>query len=418
MPRGKNPEALVNIVIRNEFTLKEGSNDLYTCHHCDNEKIINGKYLHNVLAHIKIKHKTLFEQKYGLNEKSKRNLEIDRLKLLQNYTEIVTCNMRPYAALEDTGFKKSIAEKLNRLDQVKRKIIVPEEVQKYISRTASSIRNEIRKECENKLISIMADIVTKGKICILGIIIRYVYNGKLCERCLGMIELKKSHTAKYLSTEVNKLLEAVGINGKILIGYTTDNARNMQATVEQCSQSLYGKKKATSLNKQAADQGETITENEINLDVEANTGYFDVSENVHRALEILSSEIYAEELADIQQTISDDDDALQMIMEDINSPTALVEEALELVIRDNQSNVQNEFNDIFNIRCAAHTLQLAVRDAIKNTEFKDIIVACRKVALLLRKQDYLNTAKEKGIPVFLPRLSSATRWNSEFRMVS
>lgn len=89
-------------------------------------------------------------------------------------------------------------------------------------------------------------------------------------------------------------------------------------------------------------------------------------------------------------------------------------------------NIENEFVPIncgfehaATIRCAAHTLQLAVLDAIKRSNEKTelIINLCRAVAKQLRIQSNIHILSTHKINSIRPRQEGQTRWSSIFFMV-
>lgn len=410
MPRVKNQNAFINIIIRENFTLVEGKQHEYWCNHCNKEKALFGKTSNNLKVHLKTKHAGIYETKYGLDHQEKLELETMRLKLLQCFTEITTVNMRPYSILEDSGYVNSISEKLHRLDTYKRKISIPEDVQKYTAKLSSEIREIIAKECRYTLISIMIDTVTRGKRSILGIIIRYVVNGDLFERCIGMVELFKTHNAVNLSNEIKIQLLNNGIKPKQVIAITTDNARNMQATVRQYDESLYGRKQMTIETYET----DLIIDDIMDDNADCENNYFSNEENINQVMQILSSEFTENELAIIEQTINENE-THQNLMEDAYDFNDVVDEAIHLL--ENDFIADTPFKSIFNLRCAAHTLQLCIKDAFKASSLKKIMISCRRVAILLRKQQYVHKAREKGIQISLPRLNTATRWSSDLRMV-
>lgn len=75
-----------------------------------------------------------------------------------------------------------------------------------------------------------------------------------------------------------------------------------------------------------------------------------------------------------------------------------------------QSNVM-----VNTIRCAAHTTQLAVLDAIKALAIEKQITECRKVAMALRKPS--NHMKLESLKLRKAILNVPTRWNSTYDML-
>lgn len=84
-------------------------------------------------------------------------------------------------------------------------------------------------------------------------------------------------------------------------------------------------------------------------------------------------------------------------------------------------NVTSDFGpiltNVLGVKCAAHTLQLAVRGAIKNSNVKSLLALCAIGAKLLRKAYFIDQLREKEIEHIIPRLDCKTRWSSSFLMV-
>jgi hypothetical protein len=60
---------------------------------------------------------------------------------------------------------------------------------------------------------------------------------------------------------------------------------------------------------------------------------------------------------------------------------------LEAIVTDNASNITNAvlFSHHNSIRCAAHTLQLAVNDCLEETKIKDLMKKCRTLVTHFRQ---------------------------------
>lgn len=80
-----------------------------------------------------------------------------------------------------------------------------------------------------------------------------------------------------------------------------------------------------------------------------------------------------------------------------------------------------EINVVFvnGINCAAHTLQLAVKDAIAQLPacHANVLRLAAKVCKFLRKESTKNEARNLGIKIKLPSMDTPTRWSSTYIMV-
>lgn len=400
-----NRQSLIRKIVSENFIFKDEALKLFECIHCNQLGVchnLSGKKIENLKTHLVLRHKVLFETKYGVEKKEKELLAIQRLELLQHFTELTTINLRPYKSLQDSGLTKIIKDKVDRLIVGNMQINVPKDVIEYTSHVVEEVKKQITFECKNRIICVMIDIVTKNNISFLGIIIRYVFNGAISERCIGVVVLNESHTADFISKTIAEHLERFEINPQTVLATTSDNAPNMISAINKFGSAIY------SVPVAQTDAGED--ELEDNYTEEHEFGYFRNDDNYQCTLDILSPELSPDEILQAENELAMTDDAIENVMGEIRDHQNLSNQ----IINDFNTN----FNTVFNIRCAAHTLQLAVKDAIKAANISIILSGCRKVALLLRHQEYVTEAKQKGIPLIFPRLSNNTRWDSELRMVS
>ncbi|XP_055605384.1 uncharacterized protein LOC129753579 [Uranotaenia lowii] len=91
------------------------------------------------------------------------------------------------------------------------------------------------------------------------------------------------------------------------------------------------------------------------------------------------------------------------------------DENLDCINEDLHEELSREFESrIFLVRCAAHTLQLAVTDVVKHTDSRirsitNIVKNCRKIA-------YRDSFHMHNVPI--PPMYSKTRWGGVFEMIS
>lgn len=95
---------------------------------------------------------------------------------------------------------------------------------------AAAIRSIIQKEVKGKMISLKLDIATRLDRDVLGINIQFMKKKTQTIRTIGMIELKKRHTAQAIKDDVMRVLRSFGISVDKIYTITTDNGSNMLAT--------------------------------------------------------------------------------------------------------------------------------------------------------------------------------------------
>lgn len=143
-----------------------------------------------------------------INEMNTIKIEISKQILIDACVELVTVNGRPFTLMEDSGFKKI-------LDPIKRGLLkktkedfslTAESIQKYISKEASALRQQIINEVKNTMVSVKIDGVSRLDRSFLGINIQYVRNGKIVLRTLALKELASQHTGMNLKNVILDVL--------------------------------------------------------------------------------------------------------------------------------------------------------------------------------------------------------------------
>lgn len=296
------------------------------------------------------------------NQQNSANyFEAKKHNLILSCVEMVTVNGRPLAALEDSGFRRIIKPILAELDAAGYKTkIDAEAIKPHIKQMAAKLRAKLKAEMNGRIISLMADVATKNNRGILGINAQYSDNGKIILRTLGMSELRKSHTAETIADTIQENLRLYDISINQIHSFTSDNAKSMLKS------------------------GRLLNEAAIEMQNAFNAEFDDDSD-----VEILSD-------SDIE-IISEDEDMGPMVAAILQRQNAAIQH-------------------INGIGCAAHSLQIAIQDALKVSGCKALIRKCREIVKTLKSQNVSFLLKEKKVSS--PSLDVKTRWNSSFLMVS
>lgn len=372
---------------------------MYNCKICNVP--INGTKLHNLSLHLRNMH----VEKY--NEITRQeHISVRRLDLLQNIVEIVSVNGRPFSSIHDSGFQKIIAEKVNSLNEAGYSLHLSDAnlptVKNHLNEMADAVRDKIKQEVCGRALSLMIDIGTKNHRSIFGISVQYIVNGKLKIRSLGMTELLKSHTAKYLADVVQDRLKLYGIDLRQILTITTDNGANVLKMVKDIDAIL-----------------QTRMEEFTNIQAQP-------SESPRKPQNPHSS-------ANDESQIDAEIDEILLEMDETTDHDALEELFDDVELNDNESlltaisiQLVDEFGlnvlyDITGVNCSAHTLQLAIKDAMKRIgrNYSNIIRLCRNAAKLLRlkSQQEIYTAETDAEKYKVPRLDVETRWGYTYLMV-
>lgn len=213
------------------FTEINIANKTHKCNECG--KLITATKIANLVSHLRSSHQNVYNtvinpRRYIVFYKRKR------LKFIQNITEIVAINGRPFSYLNDSGFQKLVEDDLNELKEADCGISLDDksEIKAYMASLAGKIKEKIKSEARGRAVSLMVDIAKKNNRSFLGLSVQYFVNGMCCVRCLGTLELKKAHTARYIKEIMMNCLLLFDISLDQIVSITTDNGANMLAMVD------------------------------------------------------------------------------------------------------------------------------------------------------------------------------------------
>lgn len=198
-------------------------------------------------------------------------------------------------------------------------------------------------------------------------------------RTLAMDHVTSRHTSVALVERVLAVLEKYGIEIQQVFAITTDNGSNMLKTTDL-------------INELQPTESERRYEN---------------------VLELLNESLAAVSFPDIVEDDTSDDNGARDIAKTTEENTEKLQNTVESIIAS--STILNFTNAI---SCAAHTLQMGIRDAFGDEDFvagMAIIKKCIKLVKALRANSVLAIIDREGNlrPIKLVQ----TRWNSIYKMV-
>lgn len=379
-----------------QLNLREDGKQYYKCKECTSE--INGTKKHNLGVHLQKVHSEIYEEIAG---KNKDDVRAKRLKLLQDVVEILTVNGRPFTYILDSGFKSIVQDKLDHLKAAGCGLNLSDdnlpEVKEHLSKTAIHVRQKIRDEVRGRALALLVDIGTKNRRSIFSISVQYCIKGKVRVRSIGMIELFSSHTAVYLAEILCARLKVYEIDLRQILTITTDNGANVLKMVRDVEALLHN----TTEKPQASQEPPNTP----------------TKSNIHQSNTDIQTDNEIEKLLAELNNMTDDE-ALEELFDD-----AFFERNKNL-LSAMSDKMTTDFGldilwDITGVNCAAHTLQLAIKDALKVVarKYSNLINLCRSIAKSLRSKSMQHTFKEHGGTYKIPRLDVETRWGSTFVMV-
>lgn len=387
-----------------EFFRKKHANPflhMYICSFCTSE--LSGKKPSNLVAHMRNSHLGVFVTKIKLPDKSPAiHLSIKRLKLLQNCVLTTTIDQQPFTAILKCGFQAIIASKLNKFEKAGISLNLTDPnlfvVKNHIARTAQKIREKIKNEMKDRFFSLMADAATKNNRSVLGISAQYIMDGNLKIRSLGVKELTKSHTGRYLSSVVRDCVKFFDCDVYQAISMTTDNASNMKKMIQELNGAV-----CESFEENSNIQNHTNDVDSISGEKTTPNDHQTYDFQIEKFLENINEL----EAAEFNALILNDDEDIGLGIE-YELAQAIVEDFTDPPIFLNRIN------------CTAHTLQLVVSDALKELkiEHQNVIKLCREFAKFVRRQTSINELKAEAIKIKFPKFDCVTRWSSTYKMVS
>lgn len=373
----------------------DGMKTEYECNIENCSKKLNGKYVSNLVKHVRRMHSQFYQVNFQPPQVG-LNLPQKRLKLIQDWVEIVTVNGRSFLHLADSGFQKVADEKLAELKAVGlgEGLSWPNfsAIKENIAYLAAEVKKKIKEEVKGKYVSLMIDFATKHRRSLMGVSLQFVRDGEIVTRSIGMIRSLASNTGANVLNILTELLNSFGIDKSHIVSVTTDNASNLSLMVKMLNENVvYGATETEAASSNCMQQG-----SHEHFDIN------DIDEEIREAI----ANCQCCDNAD-----SDSDEELDSILND--------EEDYETLIEHLKNDYATHTITVNGIKCAAHTLQLAVRDAMMDKQLNIglVIDLCREVCKSLRKQSYLYLLEENNISVKSPRLDCKTRWSSTYNMV-
>lgn len=381
------------------FKLHNNDEKTYKCSIDGCAKIIHGNNPSSFVSHIKHIHKSIYRMEINQEAVDEKTIQLKRLQLIQHCAEIVSVNGRPLNYLRDSGFQNIIADQTDFLNANKSGINFHTltEIKQYLFDSEEKMREIMKKEVADRFVSLMIDIGSKNNVSLLSICTQFIIEERIQIRNIGMVQLHKRHKSSYIKQMIADQLDGFELEKPQVVSLTTDNANNMRATVKLFDDDI--DVDGDEAGAETAELDETAIQERVQtLQINSETQCdFD---NI-RLRDILRQ----------YSNVDDDavDDTLLSILDD-QSVFAEVAESVELDFRKSTFNVNG-------VPCSAHTLQLAVNEALEIPSAEIIISLCRLAAKLLRREIYAYELIDAGIFIKAIRLNCAVRWSSTYRMV-
>lgn len=310
---------------------------------------------------IKYNKNSSLEEDHTFNPTMELRVKVNPTDIWNACIDLITFDALPLRIVDSSAFQRILkpyieALKLKGIDL----IINRHNIKERISERAKIVKNLIKQETKNKLVSLMTDIASRFNRSVLGVNIAYIKDGSVCVRSIGMHGLLFSHTAAYIATVIQENLSEFDINLGQIVSITTDNGKNMVKSIALLDETYQQQTKS----------------NEF------------CSEADCESYDFIDSEVFDEEYYS---------DLLSRVRTMFQEP---------------------EYNGLIHgISCAIHCLHLVVTKAIKkSTATTTLVGKCRRLAKILRTPTIRSKLIALGLKMAI--IDVETRWNSIFALVS
>lgn len=320
--------------------------------------------------HLRAKHFSVFNKLFEVEVQDEIQQSINAFETKQNALHLVAVDGYPMSLLNKPAFRYLIQLQLDELAihghdiTINRSLIVDD-----IEKTSNAVREHIKNELKSvPLLSLLLDIATKSTLSVLGVSVSFSRDDNVTSRALGVIQMTKRHTGDHIAELVQEILNSFDASIEKIYSVTTDNGSNMIKTTRSLNEMV------NSLNTDESDNG--ANDSDVESDNENDN---DMDENE------ASDERFSEIVSEFTHNLTIQNDYIAVITE---------------------------------IRCCAHTLQLAIHDSLERSNARRVLARAREMCKSLRSQVINIEFRRISPSTILPPLDVVTRWCSEFIMVN
>lgn len=332
----------------------------------------------NLKRHLSQRHPKEYANLFPNEVSRKTDIELEVYNSVQDAIELVTVNGYPFAMLNASGMRGFIKSRLQPLYLVGRGLPINRlDIVKEVAVTSDSIKNQIKSELKGKMISVMFDMCTISTLATLGVNVTFMKDANVICRTLGIIEIKKRHTAVNLADMLYDLLTEYDVPLKNVFSITCDTAKNASNTSE-----------ILNLVANCAETDDEIADQSI-FDIGPDDEELDFGMDIENEVELQKIIANAAENSQLVQDIAKD-------FVDRNAFIALINQ----------------------INCGTHTFQLAVNGGLVVSNAMNVISLVHDMCILMRTQLVTIELRKLDAHIILPPLDTEVRWNSKYIMVN
>lgn len=332
----------------------------------------------NLKRHLMQVHVKEYEKMFTEEVNEDKAAKIELFNAVQDAVAMVTLDGLPFAALNSSGVQGYVAARLKALSKSGYKITINRKnIREEIEKVSRIVENRISEEMAGQLVCLYFDICSKGTLSVLGVNASYDVDDETVCRSLGIYQIDVRHNSVNLADMVYDILKKFNVPLNHVLAMVSDNARNAVCTVEVLDL--------------VANSGSNT-----NVDFEEDTDNGMYSENDD------DDDIIGEENEAEMRRIVDNAHRLNQLMDDLGEEIVRLNDKIFL---------------INHIGCGTHTLQLALNDAIKDSNIDTMFDEARNICNDMRSQIVMIEYRKLNGHKKLPPMDNATRWNSRYIMV-
>lgn len=320
---------------------------------------------YSLKRHLQQVHPSVYTKLYPDEARDEIGRRVIEFETIQNTVSLLTIHGLPFLLVEKTPFQDLIKPGLEKLAAYGHTVTINRPViAQEIASTSAMIQQTIAAELKGRVFSVMFDIATKSTISMLGINASLMQNDLVVCRSLGVIQITERHSSENIAKMIQHVLTTFQVTLSQVYTATTDNGSNMICTTRV-------------------------------LNDTANDGF------------------------DYEETDNEEDpmEASDSTPNNINNNNERYVQIINALTQNH--TLQNEFlAAIPEVRCCAHTIQLAVSDALSKSNVRTTIISrVRAMCKALRNQVITIEYRKLSPNGIFPPLDCPTRWSSVYLMV-
>ena len=314
--------------------------------------------------------------KRTIDDYFKVNFQTNFKEFAEDIVRMVCQNGTPFEQFESPSLRRLLGQQAKKLNfPLHRK-----GVKSFVLNYADSKRAQLTHILKDKLVYLLVDEATRQLRGFLAINVVYCHEKRLCLRTLAVKAMHGKKKSADLKDFIEITMKKFSINKKNVLAVSADNAAAMKALVDK-------------MNADARNEGDVML---IGCEED-------------------DSAQQSKQFYPLHAYIKDEDvniDGEDGIGTRVRTRRMLGDEDPETELEENLRTACSALNLIFYQRCGLHTLQLSVKDGLKNDAFiSDLLKRVRTAVKLGRNKnaDFFCTVAKK-----IPLLDNQTRWGSTF----